>query len=76
MLPKIAEEKLADYIDAFCETGYFSVAETERIMEAGVKYGLRSKIHVNQFTAINGLAACVKHNALSVDHLELSPMKI
>lgn len=71
MLPKIAEEKLADYIDAFLETGYFSVAETERIMEAGKKYGLRSKIHVNQFTAINGIAACVKHNALSVDHLEV-----
>lgn len=71
MLPKIAEEKLADYIDAFLETGYFSVEETERIMEAGQKYGLRSKIHVNQFTAINGIEACVKHNALSVDHLEI-----
>lgn len=71
ILPKIAQEKLADYIDAFCETGYFSVAETERIMEAGKQYGLRSKIHVNQFTAINGIAACVKHNALSVDHLEV-----
>ena len=71
MLPKIAEEKLADYIDAFCETGYFSVEETERIMQAGEKYGLRSKIHINQFTAINGIAACVKHNALSVDHLEI-----
>lgn len=71
MLPKIAEGKLADYIDAFLETGYFSVEETERIMEAGKKYGLRSKIHVNQFTAIHGIAACVKHNALSVDHLEV-----
>ena len=71
MLPKIAEEKLADYIDAFCETGYFSVEETERIMEAGKKFGLRSKIHVNQFTAIKGIAACVKHNALTVDHLEI-----
>ncbi|GAB3723055.1 imidazolonepropionase [Flavobacterium koreense] len=71
MLPKIAQENLADYIDAFCETGYFSVEETERIMEAGKKYELRSKIHVNQFNAINGIAACVKHNALSVDHLEV-----
>lgn len=71
MLPKIAEEGLADYIDAFLETGYFSVGETERIMEAGAKYGLQPKIHVNQFTAINGIAACVKHNALSVDHLEV-----
>jgi len=71
MLPKIAQENLADYIDAFCETGYFSVEETERIMEAGKQYGLRSKIHVNQFNAINGIAACVKYNALSVDHLEV-----
>ena len=71
MLPKIAEEKLADFIDAFLETGYFSVEETERIMEAGKKYGLISKIHVNQFTAINGIEACVKHDALSVDHLEI-----
>lgn len=71
MLPKIAEENLADYIDAFCETGYFSVEETERIMKAGKKHGLIAKIHVNQFNAINGIAACVKHNALSVDHLEV-----
>jgi imidazolonepropionase len=71
MLPKIASENLADYIDAFLETGYFSVEETERIMEAGKKYGLPAKIHVNQFTAINGIEACVKHNALSVDHLEI-----
>lgn len=71
MLPAIAEENLADYIDAFCETGYFSVEETERIMEAGKKYGLQAKIHVNQFTAINGIAACVKHDALTVDHLEI-----
>ncbi len=71
MLPKIADEKLADFIDAFLETGYFSVEETERIMEAGKKYGLISKIHVNQFTSINGIKACVKHDALSVDHLEI-----
>lgn len=71
MLPRIADENLADYIDAFLETGYFSVTETERIIEAGNQYGLRAKIHVNQFTAINGIAACVKHKALSVDHLEI-----
>lgn len=71
MLPKIAEENLADYIDAFLETGYFSVEETERIMEAGKKYGLTAKIHVNQFTAIDGIKACVKHGARSVDHLEI-----
>jgi len=71
MLPKIAKENLADYIDAFCETGYFSVEETERIMEAGKQYGLIAKIHVNQFNTINGIEACVKHKALSVDHLEV-----
>jgi len=71
MLPKIAEENLADFIDAFLETGYFSIAETERIMEAGKKYGLQAKIHVNQFTAIDGIASCVKNQALSVDHLEI-----
>lgn len=71
MLPRIADENLSDYIDAFLETGYFSVTETERIIEAGNQYGLRAKIHVNQFTAINGIAACVKHKALSVDHLEI-----
>lgn len=71
MLPKIAQENLAEYIDVFCETGYFSVEETEKIMEAGIKNGLIPKIHVNQFNAIGGIAASVKHNALSVDHLEI-----
>ena len=71
MLPKIAAENLADYIDAFLETGYFSVGETQQIMEAGKKHGLRAKIHVNQFTAINGIKACVDYDALSVDHLEI-----
>ncbi|BCY29213.1 imidazolonepropionase [Flavobacterium okayamense] len=71
MLPKIAEENLADYIDAFLETGYFSVEETVRIMEAGKKYGLIAKIHVNQFTAIEGIKACVNYGARSVDHLEI-----
>jgi len=71
MLPKIAHEQLAEYIDAFCETGYFSVGQTERIMKAGQQYGLQAKIHVNQFTAIDGIRACVSYNALSVDHLEI-----
>jgi imidazolonepropionase len=71
MLPKIAAENLADYIDAFLETGYFSVEETIKIMEAGKKYGLTPKIHVNQFTAIDGIKACVENGALSVDHLEI-----
>lgn len=71
MLPAIAEENLAEFIDAFCETGYFSVEETEKIMEAGRHYGLVPKIHVNQFNVIGGIAASVKHGALSVDHLEI-----
>jgi imidazolonepropionase len=71
ILPKIAVENLADYIDAFLETGYFSVDETVKIMKAGKKYGLQAKIHVNQFTAINGIKACVENEALSVDHLEV-----
>jgi len=71
MIPAVADENLAEYIDAFCETGYFSVEETERIMKAGQKFGLIPKIHVNQFNAIGGIAAAVKCNALSVDHLEV-----
>jgi len=70
-LPIIHKEGLADYIDIFCETNYFSVADTERIMEAGTNYGLQSKIHVNQFTSIGGIQAGIKHNALSIDHLEV-----
>lgn len=71
MLPEITKNKLANYIDVFCETGYFTVAETEQIMEAGIKFGLRPKIHVNQFNSIGGVQAAVKYNALSVDHLEI-----
>lgn len=71
ILPIVAEERLAEYIDVFCETGYFSVDDTDRLLKAGVKYGLIPKIHVNQFTAIGGVQAGVKYHALSVDHLEL-----
>jgi imidazolonepropionase len=71
MLPEIAKNKLADFIDAFCETGYFTVAETEQIMEAGIRFGLKPKIHVNQFNSIGGIQAGIKYNALSVDHLEI-----
>ncbi len=71
MLPQISNENLADFIDVFCETGYFSTEETARILDAGKKYGLRAKIHVNQFTAINGIEVGVKFDALSVDHLEI-----
>ena len=70
MLPKIAKENLAEYIDVFCEKGYFSLEQTERIIAAGKKYGLIPKIHVNQFNAFGGVALGVKYNALSVDHLE------
>ncbi|MFV8355637.1 imidazolonepropionase [Flavobacterium sp. XS1P32] len=71
MLPEIAKNKLADFIDVFCETGYFSVEETEQIMEAGIQFGLKPKIHVNQFNSIGGIQAGVKYKALSVDHLEI-----
>jgi imidazolonepropionase len=71
MLPEIAKNQLADFIDIFCETGYFSVEETEQIMEAGIQLGLKPKIHVNQFNSIGGIQAGVKYNALSVDHLEI-----
>lgn len=71
ILPIVAKEHLAEYIDVFCETGYFSVDDTDRILEAGAKYGLIPKIHVNQFTAIGGVQVGVKYQALSVDHLEL-----
>jgi len=70
MLPMVDEFKLADYLDVFCETGYFSVEETKKLMEAGKQVGLIPKIHVNQFTAIGGIEAAVEYNALSVDHLE------
>ncbi|MBC5839428.1 imidazolonepropionase [Flavobacterium muglaense] len=71
ILPEIAKDDLAQYIDAFCETGYFTVSETEQIMEAGIKFGLKPKIHVNQFNSIGGVQAGVKYEALSVDHLEV-----
>ena len=71
MLPEIAQNKLADYVDVFCETGYFSVEETEQIMQAGINFGLKPKIHVNQFNSIGGIQAGIKFKALSVDHLEI-----
>lgn len=71
MLPEIAQNNLADYIDVFCETGYFSTEETEKIMEAGIQFGLKPKIHVNQFNSIGGIQSGIKFKALSVDHLEI-----
>lgn len=71
LMPIIAKEQLAQYIDVFCEKGYFSVADTEQILEAGSHFGFVPKIHVNQFNSIGGVQAGVKHNALTVDHLEI-----
>ena len=71
LIPIIAKENLAEYIDVFCETGYFSAADTESLLQAGQKYGLTPKIHVNQFNSIGGVQVGVKYNALSVDHLEV-----
>lgn len=70
MLPAIAREGLADYIDVFCETGFFSPGETEVICQAGIKYGLRPKLHVNQLNSIGGIQAGIRNNALTLDHLE------
>jgi imidazolonepropionase len=70
MLPVIAEEQLADYIDVFCETGFFSPEETERICKVGMQYGLKPKIHANQLNLSGGTQIGVKLGAISVDHLE------
>ncbi len=70
MLPNIAKENLADYIDCFCEQGFFSADEMKRICEAGTKYGLKSKLHINQLNSIGGIEVAIELNALSVDHLE------
>lgn len=70
MIPAVAEEKLADYIDVFCEDGFFSQAETERIVEAGKKFGMKPRIHANQLNRSGGVQAGVNTGALSVDHLE------
>lgn len=71
LIPRVAAEGLADFVDVFCETNYFTVAEMERVLEAGTAHGLPGKVHVNQFTSIGGIQAAVKHRALSVDHLEV-----
>ena len=71
MLPVIAKEKLADYIDVFCETGFFSTEETELICRAGMANGLKPKIHANQLGLSGGTQVGVKLGAVSVDHLEV-----
>ncbi len=70
-IPAVVEQGIAQYIDVFCEEGYFTAGDTARILEAGVKAGLKPKIHVNQFHAIGGVQVGVQHGALSVDHLEV-----
>ena len=71
MLPAFKRENLIDYIDVFCEKGYFSPEDTERIIKEGLKYNIRSKIHVNQFNTLGGIKIAVENNSLSVDHLEV-----
>ena len=70
MIPLVAAEELAQYIDVFCDQGFFSVEDTDRILKAGVKHGLRPKIHANELGHTGGVEVGVKYNALSVDHLE------
>jgi imidazolonepropionase len=70
MIPMVAGEELADYIDVFCDRGFFTVEDTDRILNAGMKYGLRPKIHANELGITGGVQVGVKYNALSVDHLE------
>jgi imidazolonepropionase len=70
MIPVVAAEELADYIDVFCDRGFFSVEDTERILMAGMKYGLIAKLHANELDNSGGIQTGVKYNAISVDHLE------
>lgn len=70
MIPLVAAEDLADYIDVFCDKGFFTVEETDRILNAGMKHGMRPKIHANELDYSGGIQVGVKYNALSVDHLE------
>ncbi len=70
MIPAVAAERLADFIDVFCERNYFTNEQLDAILTAGVKAGLRPKIHVNQFSVMGGVQTGIKHRAVSVDHLE------
>jgi imidazolonepropionase len=72
MIPEIAKENLADFVDIFCDKGFFTIEQTAKILQAGQKYGLRGKIHANELDFSGGVQVGVKHNALSVDHLENS----
>jgi len=70
MIPAVASEELADYIDVFCDEGFFTEEDTDRILMAGMKYGLRAKLHANELGYSGGIRTGVRYNALSVDHLE------
>lgn len=72
MIPAVGEQKLADFIDVFCDKGFFDTDETERILEAGIAYGMKPKIHANELDFSGGIQTGVKYNALSVDHLEFT----
>ena len=73
MIPAVGKEGLADYIDVFCDEGFFTPEETARILEAGARYGMRPKIHADELAASGGVRVAVDHHALSVDHLESMP---
>ena len=70
MIPRVADEGLADFIDVFCDQGFFTVEDTARILEAGIKYGMKPKIHANEMAVSGGVQVGVKYGAISVDHLE------
>ena len=70
MIPRVADEGLADFIDVFCDQGFFTVDDTARILEVGIKHGMRPKIHANEMAISGGVQVGVKYNAISVDHLE------
>ncbi len=72
MIPQAADEGLADFIDVFCDEGFFTVEDTDRMLEAGARYGLRPKIHANELACSGGIQCAVRHNALSCDHLEFT----
>lgn len=71
MIPAIGTERLADYVDIFCETGYFDLDDMKRVIEAGAKYNMKAKVHVNQFNSFGAVPLACEMNALSVDHLEV-----
>ena len=73
MVPEVGRERLADYVDVFCDEGFFTPEDTDRILEAAAKWGMKPKIHVDELAATGGLPVGVKHGALSVDHLENMP---